>query len=223
MTEDYVKVIWKAYEWSDAGITTNEIAAQLGVAASSVSGNLAKLSREGYLDYAPYGPIRLSDKGRRVAIDLIRRHRIIETYLVERHGYGWDEVHDEAEILEHAISDRLLDLWDQELGSPSRDPHGDLIPRKDGTTQRPAGRRLGELAKEDGGVVIRVSDHDPALLRYLDTLGIAVGTRVRIDERRDYAGIASITKSTPEGQASGTVQMALVAANAIWVTDTAGS
>ncbi len=218
MTEDYLKVIWKASEWSDDGITTNEIAATLGVAASSVSGNLGKLAREGYLDYEPYGRIRLSGRGRQVAVKMVRRHRIIETYLVEHHGYRWDEVHDEAEVLEHAISDRLVELWDNELGNPTQDPHGDPIPRADGTIVRPNGRRLHELAAGDEGVVVRVSDHDAALLRYLGALGISVGAHVGVEAKRDYAGTVSITRLSPAEDAGRAVELATVAANAIWVT-----
>jgi DtxR family Mn-dependent transcriptional regulator len=218
MTEDYLKIIWKAYEWSDHGITTNEIAATLAVSASSVSGNLAKLAREGYLDYKPYGPIRLSERGRLLALQMVRRHRIIETYLVEHHGYRWDEVHDEAEVLEHAVSDRLLELWDWELGSPTEDPHGDPIPRQDGTIERPNGRRLHELEDGEQATVLRVSDHAAALLRYLDTLGIAVGTRLRLDEKRAYAGTVCLTRVSAAGESEQSMDLALVAANAIWVS-----
>lgn len=220
VAEDYLRVIWKAYEWSDDGITTTEIAATLGVAASSVSGNLGKLSREGLLDYEPYGRIRLSERGKRLAVTMVRRHRIIETFLVERYGYGWDEVHSEAEILEHAISDRLLALWDDELGNPLNDPHGDPIPREDGTIVRPDSRRLRELAVGRSATVIRVSDHDPELLRYLDSIGITVGTTLRVDAVREYAGSLSVVGLTADGVPDrlGNRELAIVASNAIWVT-----
>ena len=225
MTEDYLKVIWKSHEWSDEGITTNEIAATLGVAASSVSGNLNKLARDGYILHEPYGRILLSDAGRSIAVQMVRRHRIIETYLVEQCGYGWDEVHEEAEVLEHAVSDRLLEIWDDELGNPLQDPHGDPIPRKDGTVARPDGRRLHELAEHETGTVLRVSDHDPALLRYLHSLGITVGSTLRVHARRDYAGSMAIsqvdinaTDAAAGPTQTATVELATVAANAIWVT-----
>lgn len=218
MTEDYLKVIWKSHEWSDAGTTTNEIAALLGVTASSVSGNLNKLARDGYLDYEPYGPIRLSAKGRDVAVRMVRRHRIIETYLVEHHGYGWDEVHEEAEVLEHAVSDRLLDLLDEELGNPLADPHGDPIPRKDGTVVQAVGRRLHELGMDDVATVVRVSDHDAELLRYLASVGISVGSRLRIDAKRDFAGSMTLARLSETGEADQIVELATLAANAIWVT-----
>jgi DtxR family transcriptional regulator, Mn-dependent transcriptional regulator len=218
MTEDYLKVIWKSREWSDKGITTNEIATALGVAASSVSGNLSKLARDGYLDYEPYRPIRLSARGTAVAVQMVRRHRIIETYLVEHHGYGWDEVHAEAEVLEHAVSDRLLQLWDDELGNPLQDPHGDLIPRPDGAVVRPDGRRLHELPIGETAAVMRVSDHDPELLRYLAELGITIGTSLLVDTRRDFAGTMTVVRLSEGGEPDGAIELATVAANSIWVS-----
>lgn len=217
MTEDYVKVIWKAHEWSGEGLTTNDLAATLGVAASSVSGNLKKLARDGYIDYEPYGRATLTASGRGVALQVVRRHRLIETYLVEHFGYGWDEVHDEAEVLEHAVSDRLLARIDEELGFPDHDPHGDPIPRADGTLSQMVGQRLHELPAGESGDVVRVSDHDPALLRYLDTLSISVGSRLRVDERHDFAGSVSIQLLDADGRVAETTELATVAANAIWV------
>lgn len=198
MAEDYLKLIWKSQEWDNESISTNEIAAALGVGAPTVSGNLNKLSRDGLLDYEPYGPIRLSERGREVAVQMVRRHRIIETYLVERYGYGWDEVHDEAEVLEHAISARLLSLWDDELGNPERDPHGDPIPRADGSLPLTSTQRLQDAEVGRSCVVVRVSDHDGALLRYLDSLGITVGTTLRVDAVREYAGTVSVTVEDAE-------------------------
>lgn len=218
MTEDYLKVIWKAHEWSDQGITTNEIASALGVAASSVSGNLSKLSREGYLDYEPYGRILLSPRGEEIAVQMVRRHRIIETYLVEIHGYGWDEVHAEAEVLEHAVSDRLLQLWDDDLGNPLQDPHGDQIPRKDGTVVRPDGRRLHELSVGEATVVLRISDHDPELLRYLAELGIVIGTSLRVEAKRDFAGSMTVARHSANAEPDRQIELATLAANSIWVS-----
>lgn len=212
VTEDYLKVIWKAHEWSDQGITTNEIATALGVAASSVSGNLSKLARDGYLDYEPYGRILLSAQGEELAVQMVRRHRIIETYLVETHGYRWDEVHAEAEVLEHAVSDRLLQLWDDMLGNPLEDPHGDPIPRRDGTVVRPDGRRLHELPVGECTTVLRVSDHDPRLLRYLADLGVEIGSVLRVDAKREFAGTMTVDL------AGETIELATVAANSIWVS-----
>lgn len=219
VTEDYVKVIWKAHEWSGEGLTTNELAATLGVVASSVSGNLKKLARDGYLEYEPYGRATLSQAGRALAIQVVRRHRLIETYLVEHHGYGWDEVHDEAEILEHAVSDRLLAKIDAELAFPDHDPHGDPIPRADGTITHPRGRRLSDLADGSCASVVRVSDHDPALLRFLGGLAIMVGAHVRIAERHSFAGsLALQILQAGDLTVVSTIELATVAADSIWVT-----
>jgi DtxR family Mn-dependent transcriptional regulator len=218
MTEDYLKVIWTAREWPGRGITTNEIAAELGVVASSVSGNLRKLAREGYLDYEPYGPILLSARGEAVAIQIVRRHRIIETYLVGLCGYGWDEVHAEAEILEHAISDRLLNLWDDALGNPLRDPHGDQIPRRDGTVAKVDGRRLHQLTTGETAAVLRVSDHDAELLRYLADFGVVVGTHWQVTAKHDFAGSMTVVPFSQDGEPGPGLQLATLAADAIWVT-----
>ena len=231
MTEDYLKVIWKAQEWSEKSITTNEIAATLGVAASSVSGNLKKLARDGFIDYEPYGRIDLSETGRALALTMVRRHRLIETYLVEQMGYSWDEVHDEAEVLEHAISDRLLNRWDEVLGHPARDPHGDPIPRQDGTMVRPPAALLQDFADGQCGVIVRVSDDDPELLRYLDTLHLAVGVHVRVEAHRAYAGTISVVRTShqPGSNAAGSdataepiteasFELAAVVATSIWAT-----
>lgn len=206
MTEDYLKVIWKAEEWPGddgvvGGITTNEIAAQLGVGASTVSGNLRKLARDGWLHHEPYRPVALTDAGRDLALRMVRRHRLIETYLVERLGYGWDEVHDEAEVLEHAVSDRLLARFDDELGHPTADPHGDPIPAADGTVVRPEARRLGDVPEGGCGPVVRVSDDDPELLRYLGELGLRVGAHVRVGTRRAYADSVQVEVLPAAGSA----------------------
>ncbi|GAA4681657.1 metal-dependent transcriptional regulator [Frondihabitans cladoniiphilus] len=235
MTEDYVKVVWKAHEWSGEGLTTNELAATLGVAASSVSGNLKKLARDGFLDYEAYGRATLTPKGRTLALQVVRRHRLLETWLVEQHGYSWDEVHDEAEVLEHSVSERLLASIDEQLGFPERDPHGDPIPRADGTLVSTTGVRLHDVEIGVDAVAVRVSDHDADLLRYLGSLSIAVGTRLRVEARHDFAGSLSVVVGAGAGAGVGAgsagggspaaagrlesaAELAHLAANAIWVS-----
>ncbi|MEX0914127.1 MAG: metal-dependent transcriptional regulator, partial [Demequina sp.] len=114
--QDYVKVVWSAGEWSDAPVTTKQLAARMGVAPSTVSETVRRLSDQGLLEHAPYGAVTLTTAGRAHALDVVRRHRLIETYLVAKLGYTWDEVHDEAEVLEHACSARMIDAMDAALG-----------------------------------------------------------------------------------------------------------
>ncbi|HOB57789.1 MAG TPA: metal-dependent transcriptional regulator [Rhodoglobus sp.] len=195
--EDYVKVIYAHTEWQSQPITTNALAARLGLAASSVTEMVKKLTAQGLAHHEPYGAIELTERGRTLALTMVRRHRLIETWLVERFGYRWDEVHDEAEVLEHAMSDRLLDAIDEELGRPARDPHGDPIPAADGTLVLPEAVVLAEAAS--GGRVVRISDRDPLLLRHLAAEGIVLDA-VMSAERRAQLGeeaLASIWVSAP--------------------------
>lgn len=195
--EDYVKVIYAHTEWQPEPITTNALAARLGLAASSVTEMVKKLTAQGLAEHEPYGAIELTARGRHVALTMVRRHRLIETWLVERIGYTWDEVHDEAEVLEHAMSDRLLAAIDAELGSPLRDPHGDPIPTADGTVELPAAVVLADAAS--GGRVVRISDRDPLLLRHLAAEGIVLDAVVSPERRRQLGeeALASIWVSAP--------------------------
>lgn len=211
VVEDYLKVIWKSGEWSEEGLSTNELAGTLGVSASTVSTNLSKLAREGFVLWEPYGGVRLSEVGRAIAVAMVRKHRLIETYLVEVHGYSWDEVHDEAEVLEHAVSDRLLDSWDRQLGFPTHDPHGDPIPRPDGSIAPMDGIRLVELPIGAVSAVVRVSDHDSELLRYLEGLGVRVGASIEVLARHPFAD------STTVRLAGSTFDLAGVVTAAVWV------
>mgnify|MGYP002754893431 CR=1 FL=1 len=135
VTEDYLALIWKACEWPDDGRrpNTTDLAAALGVTPSTVSASLKRLAREGMIKYRPYGNIELTEEGERIGRAVVRRHRIIETYLVTSLGMPWDQVHDEADRLEHAASEELVDRMDEVLGHPDADPHGDPIPRSSNT------------------------------------------------------------------------------------------
>ena len=174
--EDYVKVVYAHTEWQPEPITTSVLASRLGLAASSVTEMVKKLGAQGLVDHVPYGAVSLTTDGTALALRMLRRHRLIETWLVRHFGYGWDEVHDEAEVLEHALSDRLLDRIDEQLGYPTRDPHGDPIPAADGSVIRLAAVPLADAPA--GGRVVRISDRDPALLRQLEVDGVAVGAIV---------------------------------------------
>ncbi|WP_159502232.1 metal-dependent transcriptional regulator [Microbacterium sp. 18062] len=173
--DDYLKVVYQHTEWQDERITPSQLAQQLGLAPSSVTEMVQKLAASGLVSHRRYGPITLTAQGQARAAAIVRRHRLVETWLVREYGYTWDEVHDEAEILEHALSDRLLDRIDERLGRPRFDPHGDAIPDADGRTDRGPFVMLGEADPGHTGSVLRVSDRDPQLLRELERLGVDVG------------------------------------------------
>ena len=192
--DDYLKSIYHHTEWQDDRITPSQLAAELGLAPSSVTEMVQKLAAQGLVTHRPYGPIALTDDGARRAAAITRRHRLIETWLVREFGYGWDEVHDEAEVLEHSVSDRLLERIDERLGRPTHDPHGDAIPDAAGRVHREPFVLLGEAAEGHSGRVLRISDRDPDLLRDLDRLGVAVDTiiRVRTPAEVDVEGVGVV-------------------------------
>ncbi len=188
VAEDYVKAIYAHTEWQSEPLTTSGLAARLGLAASSVTEMVKKLGVAGLVRHVPYGAVTLTDSGTNLALTMVRRHRLIETWLVAKHGYGWDEVHDEAEVLEHAISDRLLNSIDAELGHPRRDPHGDLIPAADLGVPVVAATVLGDVPNGATGVVARISDRNPALLRHLAGAGIFVDASLTVLGRTPFGG-----------------------------------
>ena len=194
--DDYLKTIYHHTEWQDDRITPSQLAAELGLAPSSVTEMVQKLAAQGLVTHRPYGPIALSDEGERRAAAIIRRHRLIETWLVREFGYAWDEVHDEAEILEHAISDRLLERIDERLGRPRFDPHGDAIPDASGHVDREPFVLLAAAAPGHTGRVLRVSDRDPELLRAVEAAGVSVGADGDGDGCRDPAHRASSVAPT---------------------------
>ncbi|MFD4294948.1 metal-dependent transcriptional regulator [Rhodococcus sp. NPDC058505] len=219
VAQDYLKVIWTAGEWSGEQVSTKMLAERIGVSASTVSEAIRKLADQGLVDHARYGSISLTDSGRSAAVAMVRRHRLIETYLVCELGYGWDEVHDEAEVLEHAVSDLMIERMDAKLGHPERDPHGDPIPTADGTIPTPAARQLSDFTDGESGVVARISDSDPAMLRYFDSVGIALDVTIAVVERRDYAGTLSVRLGETTDPSGGAVELGTPAAEAIWLVD----
>ena len=168
VAQDYLKVIWTAQEWSREKVSTKMLAEKIGVSASTASESIRKLAEQGLVDHAKYGAVTLTEVGRQAALAMVRRHRLLETFLVNELGYAWDEVHDEAEVLEHAVSDRLVARIDAKLGFPRRDPHGDPIPASDGQVPTPPARQLwacddGDTG--DGGPDLGCRPGDAALLR----------------------------------------------------------
>jgi len=178
--ENYLKAVWAAEEW-DRQATVGEIASVLGLAPSSVSEAVRKLATEGLVEHAPYGAVTLTTSGRIAAARVVRKHRLIETFLVGYLGYSWDEVHDEAEILEHAVSDEFVARLAERLGHPERDPHGDPIPNVDGSMLRETGIPLAEIGGDELVRIVRVSDAVPGLLEALRRDGIGIGTELRAD------------------------------------------
>jgi DtxR family Mn-dependent transcriptional regulator len=187
--EDYLKAIFEIeHDGRPAG--TAELAERLGVTRASVSGMLKKLgaSSARLIRYSRYHGARLTASGRRAALEVIRHHRLVESYLVAALGYGWDEVHGEADHLEHVISEALEDRIAAFLGEPSADPHGAPIPQRDGSLPNVADLRLSDLPVGQTARISRVSDRDPELLRYLDSLGLRPQRRVRVTERGAFDG-----------------------------------
>ena len=219
VAQDYLKVIWTAQEWSPDKVSTKLLAERIGVSASTASESIRKLADQGLVDHAKYGAVTLTEAGRQAALAMVRRHRLMETFLVRELGYGWDEVHDEAEILEHAVSDRMLDRIDAKLGFPTRDPHGDPIPAPDGRVPTPPARQLSICVDGEDGTVARISDADPEMLRYFDSVGIALDSRLQVVARRDFAGMISVAVHSPADQdgSTTTVDLGSPAAEAIWV------
>ncbi|MET3162646.1 UNVERIFIED_ORG: DtxR family Mn-dependent transcriptional regulator [Arthrobacter sp. UYEF10] len=195
--EDYVKVIYGFTEWQDKPITSSQLAQRLGVANSSVSEMVRKLKDQGLVDHKPYSAITLTDSGVRLALSMVRRHRLIETYLVQEFGYSWDEVHDEAELLEHAVSDTFIERMAAKLGNPQRDPHGDPIPAADGTVLLPKAHLLGELDPGHTGRITRISDENPDLLRYLSAEEIDLDAEVEVVGRKPFGGALVVRISSP--------------------------
>jgi len=185
--EDYLKAIYDLAGRSGTA-STNDVAARLGVAPASVTGMIRRLSGQGLLEYERYRGVRLSEEGRVVALRTIRRHRIIESYLTERLGYAWDRVHDEAERLEHAASDELVERMASALGNPTSDPHGAPIPTADGEVDERRHRTLADLAVGTRARMVRVSDKNPGLLRYLAEIDLTPGVTVRVLARAPFDG-----------------------------------
>jgi DtxR family Mn-dependent transcriptional regulator len=185
--EDYLKCIYEL-EQQGAPAGTNALAERLEVAAASVSGMLQRLARLGLVKTERYRGTRLTDAGRAVALQLIRRHRIIESYLVTRLGFAWDDVHDEAERLEHAASADLIERMSRELGNPTSDPHGAPIPTAAGKVDERRFASLASLGVGEAARVARMSDRDATLLRYLADRGIRPGARVRVEAREPFGG-----------------------------------
>lgn len=188
--EDYLKCIYKLEDplQSDKGVHTSAIASRLNVAQASVSNMIKKLSEQGFVSYEPYYGVALTPRGRQVAIQMVRRHRVIEQYLVERLSYAWDEVDAEAEILEHAVSDKLVDSMWEALGRPTHDPHGSPIPDQDGLISEKPVKPLIEVIEGAKVKLARIKNRSPEELRYLTQLGLAMGVALVVKSKAPFKG-----------------------------------
>jgi DtxR family Mn-dependent transcriptional regulator len=185
--EDYAKAIY-ALEQREGAVSTNALAERLGVTAGSASGMVKRLGELGLVEHRPYRGVSLTDEGRRVALEVMRHHRLLELYLVKSLGVSWDRVHEEAEVLEHVLSEELEELIAAQLGDPTHDPHGDPIPTRDLTIEEGQSQRLEELEPGDRATFTRVSDSDPEMLRFLADRGIAPGDQLEVIDKQPFDG-----------------------------------
>ena len=186
--QDYAKAIYALELREGEAVSTNALAGRLGVTAASASGMVKRLDELGLVEHQPYRGVSLTENGRRVALEVMRHHRLLELYLVKSLGVPWDRVHQEAEVLEHVLSEELEDLIAAKLGDPTHDPHGDPIPTRDLTIEEGSTVSLQTLEVGARGTFTRVSDSDPEMLRFLAERGIAPGDRLEVVEKQPFDG-----------------------------------
>jgi DtxR family Mn-dependent transcriptional regulator len=186
--QDYAKAVYALQAREGGAVSTNDLAERLGVTAGSVSAMVRKLSEVGLLEHEPYRGVRLTSRGRQVALEVLRHHRLLELFLAEELGMPWDRVHAEAEVLEHVLSEELEQLIAARLGDPTLDPHGDPIPTARFEIDERPTRGLDELSAGAVGRFVRVSDSDPEMLRYLAAQGISIGDRLEVTGRQPFGG-----------------------------------
>jgi DtxR family transcriptional regulator, Mn-dependent transcriptional regulator len=186
--EDYCKAIFTLQSRTESPVSTNALAQRLSITPGSVSAMVRKLGELGLTEHVPYKGVKLTDRGRTVALEVIRHHRLIELFLATTLDMPWDRVHDEAEVLEHVISEDLEQLIAAKLGEPTRDPHGDPIPSAKLELDELSTQSLDSLREGQRGVFVRVSDSDPEMLRYLSAHGISPGGRLQVLERQPFGG-----------------------------------
>jgi DtxR family Mn-dependent transcriptional regulator len=213
-TQNYLKIIWNLQEWSSAPVTASILADRLSLKPSTVSDALRKLTEQGLVEHVRYGSVTLTPAGQEYAVAMVRRHRLIETFLVRVLRYTWDEVHDEAESLEHAVSDLMVDRIDALLDHPTRDPHGDPIPSANGVVTRPDAVQLTKVRPNTRVRVERISDADPRMLQYFADQGIVVDAHLDVREGDPYANVVVIQVDGRE-QA---INLGSSATDAVWVS-----
>lgn len=212
--QNYLKIIYGLNEWSNEPVTASVIATKAGMKLSTVSGALSKLRQQGLLDHAPYGAVTLTELGRDYAMTMVRRHRLIETFLVQMLGYRWDQVHDEAENLEHAVSDFMVTRIDELLGHPNRDPHGDPIPNAEGRVNIPDAINLSDARDGSNVIVERIADDDSQLLQYFSDQGIHVGVELNVTSAEDFSETTNVRVAGEKP----TLRLGARASSAVWVS-----
>jgi DtxR family Mn-dependent transcriptional regulator len=186
--EDYAKAIYALELRDKEPVSTNALAERLGVTPASASGMVKRLGELGLVEHQPYRGVSLTPDGRRVALEVMRHHRLLELYLVQSLGVPWDRVHEEAEVLEHVLSEDLEALIAAKLGNPTHDPHGDPIPTRELTIEEGPTQSLQSLDAGAGGTFARVSDSDPEMLRFLAERGISPGDEFEVIEKQPFEG-----------------------------------
>ena len=186
--EDYAKAIYALAQRGEGPVGTSALAARLGVSPASVTAMLKRMHEMKLVEHEPYRGVTLTAAGDRVALEIMRHHRLLEAYLAEALGMPWDRVHDEAEVLEHYISEELEERIATALGDPNRDPHGDPIPDRELVLGDEEGVALVDFERDASGTFSRVSDSDPEMLRYLAEQGIRPGATLRVIERQPFGG-----------------------------------
>lgn len=190
--ENYLKAIYHLGRQNPGVISTNAIAEEMQTKPSSVTDMVKRLAEKGYLNYRKYQGVNLSEKGRHKALMIIRKHRLWETFLVEKMNFTWDEVHEIAEQLEHIQSEKLIDELDRFLSYPKVDPHGDPIPDRNGDVESRNSKLLSNLDINASGICIGVRDSSSSFLRYLDKNEIALGDRIYVMEKEDFDDSISV-------------------------------
>ena len=187
--EDYLKALYKLEEQEGAPVSTGDLAQAMDVSSASASNMIKRLDDLDFLTYEAYEGATLTDPGRTVALEVIRHHRLLELYLKEVMGFSWDEIHEEAEILEHHISERFEDRIEEMLGNPERDPHGHPIPARDGTVDELPTRSLADLTDGDAASIDHIADEDGELLDLLEQRGLLPGAAVEVVDTRPIDGL----------------------------------
>jgi len=214
--QNYLKAIYKLEKGGEK-VTTSALAERLSVASASVTNMVKKLAEMKLVRHTPYKEVVLTPAGEKIALEIVRHHRLLELYLAEIMGYSWDRVHDEAEKLEHVISEEFEDRMDEALGRPTTDPHGDPIPSKDGQVHAPERSSLADLRPGASAVVRRVDDYDADRLRYLSERGLTLNARVEVLQKEPFNGPLLVQVGSARHHVS------LEVARAVFVEETAST